>query len=95
MIGTLLGLLPLLRYGMVCFRRLVEIMPRRIGQWQSSPCVAEQKNRKELEEVREKILEAKKHLESLDGKHKIIDRIVERGKKEKVKEEESDEEVRC
>lgn len=68
-------------------------MPRRIAQWQSSPCVAEQKNRKELEEVRDKILEAKKHLESLDEKHRVIDRIVEKGKKEKVKEEDSDEEV--
>lgn len=67
-------------------------MPTRIAQWQSSPCIAEQKNHKQLEEIREKMLEAKKHLEALDEKRKVLDRIVERGKQEKVKEEESEEE---
>lgn len=78
---------------LVYCRRLVEIMPRRIGQWQGRPCEAEQKNKRELEEIREKMLEAKKHLESLDERHKVIDRLVERGKKEKVKDKESDKEV--
>ena len=68
-------------------------MPRRIAQWQSSPCVAEQRNKKDLEEIKEKILEAKKHLESLDEKHKLLDKVVERGKKEKIKQKDSDEEV--
>jgi len=68
-------------------------MPGRIAQWQSSPCVAELKNKAELEEIRGKMLEAKAHLDSLDAKHKVLDEIVARGKLEKVKEEVSDEEV--
>ena len=68
-------------------------MPRRIAQWQSTPCIAEQKNKRDLEEIRDKILLAKKHLESLDEKHKLLDEVVERGKQEKVKQKDSDEEV--
>lgn len=67
-------------------------MPARIKQWQSSPCVAEQKNRKQLDEIREKMLEAKSNLEKLEERSKILDKIIERGKQEKVKEEESEEE---
>lgn len=71
-------------------------MPRRVAQWTGTPCVAEQKNRKDLDEIREQILEAKKHLELLEEKHKLLDKVVERGKKEKVKQEDSDAEVsRC
>ncbi|XP_067928352.1 CXXC-type zinc finger protein 1-like [Watersipora subatra] len=72
--------------------RLTEMMPRRIAQWQSSPCVAEQKDKKELADIKEKIQLAKNHLQSLDEKHRELDKLVERGKLEKVKQEDSDEE---
>lgn len=67
-------------------------MPTRIRQWNSSQCIAEQNNLKQLDEIKEKVLQAKHRLEELSEKRQLIDKIVERGKKEKVKEEESEEE---
>ncbi|KAL4225956.1 CXXC-type zinc finger protein 1 [Mactra antiquata] len=60
--------------------RIYELLPPKIQQWQSSPCVAEEKNRRTLEKIRRDQLEARQRLVELDMKHQELDALVERGK---------------
>ncbi|XP_046372627.1 CXXC-type zinc finger protein 1-like [Haliotis rufescens] len=60
--------------------RIYEILPSRIQQWQSSPCVAEENNKKALEEIRRQQLDARQKLGDLDLKHQELDAIIERAK---------------
>ncbi|XP_013419926.1 CXXC-type zinc finger protein 1 isoform X2 [Lingula anatina] len=60
--------------------RIYEILPQRIQQWQSTPCVAEENNKKMLEKIRQQQLEARMRLGDLDLKHKELDMIVEKAK---------------
>ncbi|XP_067683039.1 CXXC-type zinc finger protein 1-like [Haliotis asinina] len=60
--------------------RIYEILPSRIQQWQSSPCVAEENNKKALEEIRRQQLDARQKLGDLDMKHQELDVIIERAK---------------
>lgn len=62
------------------FSRIYEILPSRIQQWQSSPCVAEENNKKALEEIRRQQLDARQKLGDLDLKHQELDAIIERAK---------------
>ncbi|KAK3793186.1 hypothetical protein RRG08_009485 [Elysia crispata] len=60
--------------------RIYEILPSRIQQWQSSPCVGEENNKKVLESLREETMEARTKLKQLDVKIHELDALVERGK---------------
>ncbi|GFR82294.1 CXXC-type zinc finger protein 1 [Elysia marginata] len=60
--------------------RIYEILPSRIQQWQSSPCVGEENNKKVLESLREETMEARTKLRQLDIKIQELDALVERGK---------------
>ncbi|RUS84877.1 hypothetical protein EGW08_007346 [Elysia chlorotica] len=60
--------------------RIYEILPSRIQQWQSSPCVGEENNKKVLESLREETIEARTRLKQLDVKIQELDLLVERGK---------------
>ncbi|KAI8781518.1 CXXC-type zinc finger protein 1 [Biomphalaria glabrata] len=61
--------------------RIYEILPSRIQQWQSSPCVGEENNKKVLEMLRQENLEARLKLRQLDMKIQELDALVERGKR--------------
>ncbi|XP_064633225.1 CXXC-type zinc finger protein 1-like isoform X2 [Lineus longissimus] len=60
--------------------RIFEILPQRIQQWQSSPCIAEDNNKKELEKIRRSQLDARQKLGELDLKHQELDALIERAK---------------
>jgi len=55
--------------------RIYQILPQRIQEWNMTPCVSEERNKKELELIRQQQLEARATLEQLDLKHKEIDAI--------------------
>lgn len=57
-----------------------QILPQRIQEWNAAPCVAEQRNRKALEVVRNEIAKAQSSLRSLDKQHADIDALVARAK---------------
>ncbi|CAH1784566.1 unnamed protein product [Owenia fusiformis] len=60
--------------------RIYEILPSRIQQWNATPCQAELNNRKTLESLREKQLQARQKLVELDEKHTQLDKILEKAK---------------
>ncbi|XP_022081403.1 CXXC-type zinc finger protein 1-like [Acanthaster planci] len=64
--------------------RLFEFLPQRIQQWQRSPCIAEENNKKSLEKMRSEMEEVKKKIAELDGKIVKLNNLIERAKKEKV-----------
>ncbi|GFO20575.1 cxxc-type Zinc finger protein 1 [Plakobranchus ocellatus] len=61
--------------------RIYEILPSRIQQWQNSPCVGEENNKKVLESLRKETIEARTKLRQLDVKIQELDALVERGKR--------------
>ncbi|KAK6177019.1 hypothetical protein SNE40_015210 [Patella caerulea] len=64
--------------------RIYEMLPSRIQQWQSSLCVAEEKNKKSLESIRREQLVAKQRLNDLDLRHKELDSLIEKAKHLKI-----------
>lgn len=60
--------------------RIYEILPSRIQQWQSSPCVGEENNRKLQDQLHKETYEAKVQLKQLDLKIQELDALVERGR---------------
>jgi len=60
--------------------RIYEILPSRIQQWHSSPCVGEENNKKLLEQLRLETMEARMKLRELDGRIQDLDSLVDRGK---------------
>lgn len=46
-------------------------MPQRIQEWGLTPCIAEEKNKKELEQIRKQQTDAREALEELDLKQKV------------------------
>ncbi len=70
------------------FSRIYEILPSRIQQWQAKPCVAQEKNKEELEKIRQEQSQARLDLVELDKKHKELDALIEIGKKGTVATEE-------
>lgn len=67
--------------------RIYELLPPKIQQWQSSPCVAEEKNKRMLEKIRREQMESRRRLQELDFKHQELDAIVERAKHAKPESE--------
>ena len=66
------------------FRRIFKILPHRIQQYQASSCVAEERNRTELEKIRQKQEDARKSILDLDKRHSELDVVVNRAKTMKV-----------
>lgn len=62
------------------FSRIYELLPPKIQQWQSSPCVTEENNKKMLEKIRREQLECRQKLAELDLKHQELDGTIERAK---------------
>jgi len=60
--------------------RIFEILPVRIKDWQSSPCVADEKNRTALERIRHQQLLAREKLLALDRRRRDLDVLIERSK---------------
>ncbi|XP_033117704.1 CXXC-type zinc finger protein 1-like, partial [Anneissia japonica] len=58
--------------------RVFEFLPQRIKQWQQSPCIAEEKNKRELEVVRTNMENAKKNIADLDNQIVQLKRIIEK-----------------
>ena len=58
------------------FRRIFEILPSRIQNWHSSPCLSEESEKVSLEKVRDEQLCARKKLEDLDRKQKQLGEFI-------------------
>jgi len=65
---------------LLCHSRIFEILPVRIKDWQSSPCVADEKNRTALERIRHQQLLAREKLLVLDRRRRDLDVLIERAK---------------
>lgn len=61
--------------------RIFEFLPHRIRQWQSTTCLAEEKNRLALESIRRQQQEAKQILTQLDKRQENLENLIERAKK--------------
>lgn len=64
----------------IYFSRIYELLPPKIQQWQSSPCVTEENNKKMLEKIRRQQLEARQKLGELDIRQQELDALIERAK---------------
>jgi len=62
-------------------------LPVRIKDWQSSPCVADEKNRAALERIRHQQLLAREKLLALDRRRRDLDALIERTKHLTVQQE--------
>ena len=60
--------------------RIVELLPNRMRQWQSTPSTADDFSRKALDKIRQEQQDARKILEELDKKHYALDKLIEDGK---------------
>lgn len=60
--------------------RIYQVLPQRIQEWNLSPCVAEDRNIKQLEVVRAKQATVRATLGELDKRQKELDLLVERAK---------------
>ncbi|XP_014790125.1 CXXC-type zinc finger protein 1 isoform X1 [Octopus bimaculoides] len=61
--------------------RLCELLPRKIQQWQSNPCVAEEYNKKSLERIRRQQLVCRQHLNDLDLKLRELEELIDKAKR--------------
>lgn len=61
--------------------RIYQVLPQRIQEWNLSPCIAEEQNRKTLDTVRAKQASVRATLAELDKRHKELDLLVERAKR--------------
>ena len=48
-----------------------QVLPQRIQEWKSSPCIAEEHDMRQLEKIRKQQLEARHSLQELDQKHQV------------------------
>lgn len=60
--------------------RIYELLPPKIQQWQNSPCISEEFNKRSLEKIRRQQLETRQKLGELDLRHQELDAIVERAR---------------
>ncbi|GLV36846.1 CXXC finger protein 1 [Carabus blaptoides fortunei] len=60
--------------------RIYQVLPQRIQEWSLSPCVAEEKNKHSLDQVRKQQQEVRQILHELDKRHRELDAIIERAK---------------
>jgi len=72
--------------------RIFEILPVRIKDWQSSPCIADEKSRAALERIRHQQLLAREKLLVLDRRRHDLEALIERAKRLTVQQEVD---VRC
>jgi len=70
--------------------RIYQTLPDRMREWSSVPCQAEEKNRKELEKIREDIHKAKQRLEEVDKEAEALEEVIARGKTMTIIENKSD-----
>ena len=61
--------------------RIYELLPPKIQQYQSTPCISEENNKKNLEKIRRQQLEARQRLGDLDLRHQELDSLLERVKR--------------
>jgi len=88
MLYQLCPLLPLtVHISVVWYSRIFEILPVRIKDWQSSPCIADEKNRAALERIRHQQLLAREKLLALDRRRRELDSLIERAKRLTVQQE--------
>ena len=66
------------------YSRIYELLPPKIQQWQSSPCVAEEKNKRTLEKIRREQMEARQRLGELELRQQELDALVEKAKHAKI-----------
>lgn len=64
--------------------RIFEILPQRIQQWQTSPCIADENNKQELEKIRRDQLLAREKLMTLDKRHRDLDLLIEQAKRSTI-----------
>ncbi|CAG2102166.1 unnamed protein product [Medioppia subpectinata] len=60
--------------------RIIEILPHRIRQWQSTPCEADERSHKTLETIRTEQQEARRILNDLDQRQKDLEILITKGK---------------
>lgn len=65
--------------------RIFELLPQRIQQWQQSPCVAEENNKKSLEQMRNEMMKVKLKIAELDDKIKKLQLIIVKAKSIPIK----------
>ncbi|KAK3103295.1 hypothetical protein FSP39_018289, partial [Pinctada imbricata] len=73
-------------------QRIYELLPPKIQQWQSSPCVTEENNKKTLEKIRRQQLETRQKLAELDQRHLELDTVIERSKQTTIAHDQDDKE---
>lgn len=64
----------------ILFSRLCDLLPPKIQQWQSSPCIAEEYNKKSLEKIRRQQQMCQQRLNELYVKHQELNALIERAK---------------
>lgn len=67
-------------YTSCYYSRIYELLPPKIQQWQNSPCISEENNKRSLEKIRRQQLETRQMLGDLDLRHQELDAIVERAR---------------
>lgn len=60
--------------------RIYQVLPQRIQEWNLSPCLAEEKNKQQLEGIRKKQALVRATLQDLDRRNAEIDGLVEQAK---------------
>jgi len=70
--------------------RIYQTLPDRMREWSSVSCKAEEKNRKELEKIRDDIHKAKQRLEEVDKEAETLEEVIARGKTMTIIENKSD-----
>lgn len=60
--------------------RIYQVLPQRLQEWAMTPCIAEQNNRRALENVRKQQNDVRRILHELDKRHMELDQIVERAR---------------
>lgn len=71
--------------------RILEVLPGRIKQWQAAPTVSDEKNHKELEQIRQEQQVARQVLNELDKQQKELEDLIAEGKKTNPLDEDEEE----
>nr|CAD7441395.1 unnamed protein product [Timema bartmani]CAD7453742.1 unnamed protein product [Timema tahoe] len=60
--------------------RIYQVLPQRIQEWSIAPCIAEEGNKRSLENVRKQQAEVRRNLQELDKRNKELDGIIARAR---------------
>lgn len=60
--------------------RIYQVLPQRIQEWNQSPCLADEKNKQQLDTIRKKQAQVRATLQDLDTTNAELDALVERAK---------------